>query len=639
MGKTSLLSILFLSIWFMGFSTNICARDNTNATRNIRLEDYFVTGVRHKTLMSRFPEVVQVIDRQLIEEMNPSSTGEILRYITGTSVETGTGSGLPKRSIIGLNGLPARYTLVLVDGVRLLSEHIHTGRNIEMIPPESIQRIEVLRGAASAHYGGDALGGVVNIITRKAKDTTAVELGFRGGTYDTYRAETGVLTPLDTHSQFSVFVDREQSHGADIIEPKHRLDNMGYEKLSVLSRLDHTLSDSAEVYGWINWDDNMMEWFGDEEDSYLFTSVIGMKNKVSDSFSLATQISRSEWDNDVSDESNELLNPEIYGTWYSMDKHIVTGGFDYKYNDFERSSVEDAPTQERYGAFVQDEWMISERLILMTALRYDDVEDVDSVLSPKISLLYSFDLPLQVRASYTRGFHAPTPQELYERGAGHGGAALRFGNKDLDPEYSNTFGLGFDFWQGHPFEIMIYGHYSEIDDLIVPVYEGTWEKDPTKDVWRRTNIEEAEIYGAEISARYTINRHLAIEGGYTYTENEDTDTGRQLPYDPGSTAYWRTTAKTDLVTNWSVSGHVGLYATFDRSAWSWKPAKGSKPDDASGLSTELDFRAGLNLKYKKRYQIFLNVDNIFGQEIEHLDDVYTVVEGEPTFEAGIKCVW
>ena len=62
------------------------------------------------------------------------------------------------------------YTLVMINGVPLLTDHMHTGQNIEMIPPESIERIEIMRGAASAQYGADAIGGIVNIITHKKTD-------------------------------------------------------------------------------------------------------------------------------------------------------------------------------------------------------------------------------------------------------------------------------------------------------------------------------------------------------------------------------------------------------------------------------------------------------------------------------------
>jgi len=218
----------------------------------------------------------------------------------------------------------------------------------------------------------------------------------------------------------------------------------------------------------------------------------------------------------------------------------------------------------------------------MTALRYDNVEGVKGVVSPKASLLISPSLPLRLRGSVARGFHAPTPQELLEEGYGHGGRAMRFGNPDLEPEYSTTYGLGLEVFPGRPFQLMLYAHYSDIDGMIVPVYEGPWTEDPslgpgeepTKDIWRRTNIEHARIYGGEIKARYAFSRCLRVEGAYSITDTADDESGRQLPYHPGSTLSVKAVGAIQLARQWKGSAFVGLQAAFARSAWSWKPAPG-----------------------------------------------------------------
>jgi len=607
------------------------------------MEDVVVTATRREMLLSGAPDVLQVITRKEIEELNPSSTGQLLEHITGVSIETGTGSGFPDRSIVGLNGLPANYTLVLLDGVRLLSEHIHTGQNLEHIPPQSIERIEVIRGAAVAQYGTDAIGGVVNIITRKCGDDSASGVEFSGGSYDTYEGGVTWFQPVSDHLRLSLFVHREQSHGVDIIAPAHRAGKMGYERTSVLARADLSLDESTTFFGWIDWVDSTMDWADSESDSYLYTSAIGMSRQLTETLRLFSQVSYAKWDAETSTETNKRLQPEAYLTWTASERHVVTGGVDMKHHEFSRSAVEDTPDQDAYGAFVQDEWQLTDALTVMAALRYDDVEEIDGECAPKLSMVYSPAMPVRLRASVARGFHAPTPQELYEVGYGHGGAALRFGNPDLQPEYSTTYALGVELMPGEPFELMLYGHYSEIDDMIVPVYEGPWAADLTKDVWRRTNIENAEVYGTEIKARYTLPRGLRLEAGYSYTENEDADTGRQLPYDPGSSAFAKAVVEGKLNTMWSWSGFLAVKAVFGRSAWNWKPAAGAPVGDPSGMTTELDdyekLDAGVTLRYKDTYDLFVNVENILGQNIENLDDALMVVDGRPTFEIGLKARW
>ncbi|MFP4055768.1 MAG: TonB-dependent receptor plug domain-containing protein [Candidatus Brocadiia bacterium] len=608
-----------------------------------RLPEVVVTATRRETLLSDTPDVVQVVTRREIEELKPRSTGELLEYVTGATVETGTGSGQPKRSVIGLNGLPPNYTLVLVDGVRLLSEHIHTGQNIELIPPQSIERIEIIRGAAAAQYGSDAIGGVVNIITRKCGPTPELSLEGAGGSYDTYRGGLTVFRPLAEGLRLSLFSYRDQSHGVPLEAPEHRIGEMGYERLINLVRLDYDVTETSKVFAWVNRSDDTMDWLGEEADSYLMTSVLGARTQLSPTLELFTQVAYSKWDAEVSAECNKLLQPETHVRWSISEAHALTLGVDLKHHDFSRSAAEAAPDQDTYGAFAQHEWRLGDQLTLMTALRYDDVEDMESELTPKVSLVYSPDLPLRLRASVARGFRAPTPQELYERGYGHGGRAFRFGNPDLEPEHSTTAALGIELFPGEPFEVMLYGHYSDIDDMIVPVYEGPWAVDPTKDVWRRTNIEKAEVYGAEMKARYTFSPNFRLEGGGSYTSNEDQETGRQLPYDPGYSAFLKAVAEGPLGPNWRWSAFAGLRAVFNRSAWSWKPAPGTDPSDPSGLTTELEdyekVSAGLSLRYKDRYELFLNAYNLLAQDIENLDDIHTIIDGEPTFMVGFRATW
>jgi outer membrane receptor protein involved in Fe transport len=190
---------------------------------------------------------------------------------------------------------------------------------------------------------------------------------------------------------------------------------------------------------------------------------------------------------------------------------------------------------------------------------------------------------------------------------------------------------------------MLYGHYSDIDDMIVPVYEGPWSEDPTKDVWRRRNIARAKVCGAEIKARYTLSPYCRLEGGYSCTDTEARDSGRQLPYDPGSSAFLKAVVGGRLDTYWTWSGFVTLRAVFDRSAWSWQPAPGAPVGDPTGGTTKLDdyqkLDAGVSVKYQDRYELFVNVCNILGQDYENLDDVFTVLDGEPTIMVGGKATW
>lgn len=608
----------------------------------LKMDPVVVTATRRSMLFSDVPDVLRVVTRRDLEETNPSSVGEVLEYLPGVSVETGTGSGLPKRSVIGLGGLPPQYTVVLVNGVRLLSEHIHTGQNIEMIAPQSIERIEVIRGAASAQYGADAIGGVVNIITRQCGKEPKTSVGVAGGSYNTYEADVSIFQPASDRVRVAMFARREESDGVVLQMPLHRLDNMGYERHIGMVRADADLTEDTRVYGWVNGVDNTADWQGADADSYLLMMALGGSHRITPELELNVKFSYSDWEAEVSTEKNQLFQADSHAIWQINDQHVLTGGLELRYNEFKRSAAMDIPDQDAYGVFLQHEWKLLDDLTVMAAIRLDDVERVDDVaVSPKISVLYSPEsLPLRLRGSISRGFHAPTLQELYEEGYGHGGAALRFGNRDLDPEYSMTYSMGAEYMPFERLQLVAYAQYSDIDDMIIPVYEGAWSVNPTKDVWRRDNIEHAWVFSGEITARYAVNRNLRLETGYTFTDNEDEENGHQLPFDPGEAIFAKAFGEVALNSEWKLSGFVGLRSVFERSAWSWKPPAGAPTGDPSGMTTDLrdneKLDAGIDLAFRKSFSIYVNVYNILEQDLENLDDSFTKTEGEMTFKLGVR---
>ena len=132
-------------------------------------EHLVVTPARQERPASALPRAVSVIDRQWLEERSPRSTPEALADFAGVLLQkTNHGSGSPY-----VRGLVGNQVLVLVDGVRLNNSTFRYGPNqyLSTIDPASIERIEVVRGAGSALYGSDAIGGVINVVTRRARLT------------------------------------------------------------------------------------------------------------------------------------------------------------------------------------------------------------------------------------------------------------------------------------------------------------------------------------------------------------------------------------------------------------------------------------------------------------------------------------
>jgi len=617
-----------------------CHSQTTDSLKTYYLKEIVVSASRNQKLLEKTPEVMHVITSRDIDQFNVSSTGEILEYLSGVNIESGTGSAYPKRSIVSLDGFPANYSLVMVDGIRLLTEHIHTGQNIDVIPPENIERIEVIKGAASAQYGSDAMGGIINIITKKASDKTESSISFSGGSYETYNMVLSVRTPVSGQVNISSFSNYEQSAGVRLLAPNHRIGNMGYTRFITMNNLRWDINEKSSLSSNLYYTQNRMEFRDDNVYGRMLLSSMDYSRCINDNLTTTARLKYSQWDAEQSSENNVVLNPEIYFCWDNFTNNIITVGTDFRYMRFTRSSVLEH-SQKAIGTFIQDEIEL-DKLSFLVALRYDQVVNITPVITPKIAAMFRVQDNLRLRASFGRGFHAPTVQELYEEGYGHGGRAYRFGNPDLQPEYSLTSTISIEYAPVSKFQLLTHSYYNTISNMITPVYSGLWLDNPDTssviDKWMRTNIHEAKIFGFETTIKYQLNDRLLLEGGYNYAHNENSTTGGRLPYYPGESVFSKVIYNYELSPKVSGLWFVSLRATKNRSAWNWMPAGGTDYTNADGLITELkDYQllsTGVKFTYNKRLNLYMNLENLLGQDIQRLDDVLTEIDGEPTWKVG-----
>lgn len=624
--------LILIPLIFIALATNA----QTDSIQSI--DEVEVSATRSISPYRDTPEVIRIIGPDEINAISPASTSELLGYISGASVETGTGSAFPKRGTVSMNGFPANYNLVLVDGNRLVSEHIHTGQNIDHIPVENIERIEIIRGASSAQYGSDAMGGIINIVTKSGSSQT--EASFYGGygRYNTIKGGIQLQTPLSNGARNSIFAGWEQSKGLPIKAPKHRMGNMGYKKLSLGNKLDVDLSPKTSGQFVTNYASNSMQWFGEWNDSWLFMPGLKLRHRLNDQLDLHLNNNFSYWNSEVATEINKVYVPELYARYRFTDQHSMVAGTDMRHHTFRRSAVEEK-SQITLGAFGIFESRWNKQFATMASLRYDKVEGVERVVSPKLSAIYRPVSKLAIRASAGRGFHAPTVQELYEKGYGHSGRAYRYGNPELKPEYATTLNLSAEYELTE--NLMVYGNgfFNIVENMIVPVYQGVWDQDSSLDVWMRENIYEAHIYGAELNAHWQFMSGHLLEVGYTYTKSRD-DSQREVYYQPGSSSYARYRISQPLGSSLRLQGFVGFIAEFNRSSWNWKPAEGAGTDNTDGLTTELSdytkLDAGLGFVYDNRFSLMLKVDNITGEDIEYLEDAFTQIQGEPFWRVKLS---
>ena len=609
----------------------------------LELDTVVVTADRREGPLKDTAEIIEVVSSDDIRRMNPSSTGELLEAVAGLNTESGTGSGFPRRSIVSLNGMPAQYTLVLLNGQKLLTEHIHTGQNVDMIPPEAIERVEIIKTAASALYGSDAIAGVVNIITKRDARAPAAKAYASYGSRRSLNTGMGVSTPLGEGARVSMFADWDRTDGLRVLAPQHRLDNMGYGRISLLNHAEMAFGPRVVADVFFNYFQNKMDWQGGEVHSRLLMPKAALHADVTDNWRVTGAVEYTSWESDLSTEQNELLLPKLFATWKGWaGRNQLTFGGDYRHHWFQRTGLDETMTQWGYGAFVHDALKLNDAWSFSASGRVDHVDGLEPVFSPKVAALFRPIDELGLRLAVGRGFHAPTVQELHEQAYGHSGAALRFGNPDLEPETSTAFSLSVEATPRRSLELFANGYLHLVENFIAPKYQGAWDEDPTKDMWVRSNILKAWIYGGELSARWTPLRWLRLETGYSYAGNQDESSDKQLQFHPGHALFGRIDLRFAFATRYRVKVFGKAHHRAGRSAWSWKPAEDAGRDDEQGHITELaDYTlldAGAELSYR-RYTAFVTVTNLLSEDIERLDDALTVLDGAPLARAGLRFVW
>jgi outer membrane receptor for ferrienterochelin and colicin len=627
---TSLFSVLFL-----GFCFTINGQENP-----IVLDEVEIVSTRNEQLLKNSPEIVRVITSAEIKKMNFSDVSDILDYVAGVNIETGTGSGFNNRGVVAMNGMPANYTLVLLNGNRILSDHIHSGQNINFIPVEEIERIEVIKTASSAQYGSDAIAGVINIITKSGNSENSALFFGEYGSYNTYNTGASVNSKISDKTGFYTFVNYRESDGIPLIAPVNRVGKMGYNSLNLTQRINTSIGSNLKLDAWVKYINSNMQFKDALNESFILVPNLSIKYSINENSFISTKLAFSKWNSETNAENNEIFRPEIFYSHRFNEKNILIAGGDLSVQSFTRNAV-GLHMQRMIGAFIQDEHKFTEKIAASASVRMDVLQFSSPVITPKFAIMYSLNNDLKLRASISRGYHAPSVQELYELAYGHGGTAYRFGNPDLKPEYSTSAGIGLDYNFKNKLFVNVGGFYSNVTNMIVPVYSGPWDQDTTKDVWMRQNILETQIFSAEMTVSYYLTNNYNLQVAYNYSDNiANSELSQNLPYNPGQSLDVKFTAKQNLGKNIVVSEFISLRSVFGRSAWNWKPATGTDPINPYGLTTVLaDYQkldAGINLCFYKKYSVYFNVGNILGQDIENLDDAYTVVDGEPVYKVGVR---
>ncbi len=473
---------------------------------------------------------------------------DALRDVPGVVV-TGGGRG-DNGNDISIRGMPSQYTLILVDGRPINSRESRpngdAGFEQDWLPPlQAIERIEVVRGPMSTLYGSDAIGGVINVITRKVADTwhgniqldTVLQEDSASG--DSRQANFYLSGPLVGERLGLQLYGRTSERDEDDIE-------YGYEEKSLQSltaRLSLAASDNHDLTA---------EAGITEQDRRSLVGrsgpVDGCRGGCTDSIGeytnthvAVTHSGRFDWGTSETfvqreRSENQSRGIEITNTTAKtsalipLGMHMVTVGASWEEESLDDSSTNQISNRQtiensQWALFVEDEWMLTDAWALTGGLRLDDDDNYGSHLSPRLYSVWNMTPEWTLKGGVSTGYRSPNLREITPDWGQVSRGGNIYGNPDLEPETSLNKEIALLYGNDAGLNGSLTLFHNDFEDKITRIACPTdicrdganqFGSDPTY----RVNIDDAVTQGVEASLSAPLSDTLALTASYTFTDSE-----------------------------------------------------------------------------------------------------------------------
>jgi len=532
-----------------------------------------------------------VFERTDIERLQVNTAEELLRRATGVNLINNGGPG--KSTSLQIRGSNDKHVLVMIDGVRIGSATSGVAA-LQNLPVEQIERIEIVRGPRSSLYGSEAIGGVVQIFTRKGGDGLTPYFSTTVGSRQ-HRAATAGASGGNDNAWFNLGVSSLDTEGYDA-RPSREVDHDGYRELSA------NLSGGYRFANGLLLDANLLQVeshndydSGNKANADSVLSAYGVRAKYSpvSFWDVTLQVGHSE-------DKNENFKGSTFDTRYDTrrdsaswqndfalsENQLLTVGYDWQQDSI--SSSVDYPEDSRYnhGLFAQyllhagrHEWQLG--------LRHDDNEAYGEHTTGSVGYGYALTDSISLTSSYGTAFSAPTFNQLYFPG---------YGNPDIQAETSRNLEVGlrgqhrWGSWSANAFR-------NDIDDMIASVRVGG--------VSMAENVDKARITGLELEVLtqqlgWSWQANLTLQDPENRSSSADDDLLlRRVP---------------EQIFNLDVDrrfGRIGLGASVHAEGRRWDNA--TNTSDLHGYNT-VELRAEYWLSDAWRVQA--RVSNLFDNEYE-----------------------
>jgi vitamin B12 transporter len=480
----------------------------TPAFAKENVEEVVVTATRTEQPITETLSPVTLITAADIERLQPEDLFDVLGRVPGINMRRNGGIG--STTGLFLRGASTNQTLVLVDGVRISSATSGTTA-LEHLDPDQIERIEVVRGSHSSLYGADAIGGVIQIFTKRGQEGFHPEVKLSVGT-DALQEYQATLAGGSNKLQYRISSNHLQTDGFD---RRNDGDDDAYRNTSTSAFLSWEISDQVNTEFSYQLSRGESEFDGTGL-PFLKFRVESLSNKTvfdaTENLKFTTTIARS---TDLSDSRNDIFGlgfgsiktrRDSYGLQsdYQLGEHQTFTLGAETYNDRVSGNTAYGESSRKNRAFYGQYQLNWGQFDFLAGWRKDDNEHFETANTRNLSLGYAINDHIKAIYSYSTGFKAPSFNDLYFPG---------FGNPSLKAERSKSRELTFKGnWDVGTLELSFFR--TRYKDLIEFAFDPMVGYLPF-------NVGEARIKGFDIVAATELDGY-DISGSYTWMDADDT---------------------------------------------------------------------------------------------------------------------
>lgn len=502
------------------------------------IEQVVVTATRTERKLKDVPITTQVINSETIEKSKMANFRDFMEQELA-GVEFTNNGGHANINMMGFGG---KYVLFLIDGERMAGE---TFDNIDYnrIDMNNIERVEIVKGASSYLYGSNAIGGVINIITKKPEKHLQISAS---ALYGSNKDQNYNLT-LGTKQKWgsaglSIFYKSRDPYlltDTETLKKEYANGNIVEQKLNstyIAGYTDYGFSPNVSIRitskiqteiktGFYFQERNAggLDGFKVRDQFHNFRTGVKTTFQLRENSNIVVSGSYDEYQKldfyKLLNQKDKNYENKIWRIGFIYDvqlfgKHSLVAGTETFSEDlltfmFENDALDASRDAQNYSLFTQQEWKLADVFTLVTGARYDYHSQFKNHPTFRLSGMYKVNKKMTLRGGYSGGFRAPTLKELYtDWFHPYGGGFQIVGNTDMKAEKSNNFNISSDL-NLKKLNITLMAQYSKIKDKI----NATWV---SNDTVQYVNAGKTDVFSSEVSLSYRFKKSFLLKGVYTY---------------------------------------------------------------------------------------------------------------------------